>query len=187
MMQGVKKNMSVRPLVAVIVLVLLLLAVPDRAPAQQAMGPEVTSPADVKLREALQSLDTDSTTRYVEAFYDLNDDGHLEAIVYLIGDYWCGSGGCTMLVLSENGQSWKVVSTVKVTRLPIWVLDEKLNGWHSLAVQVSGGGIVKSYLSKLQFDGQSYPNNPTVPPAIQVTQPSGKVLIGSAASAKPLH
>lgn len=167
----------------VIVFIFLLVAVPRPAPARQAGGQEGVHES---LRKALQ-LDNDITSKYVEAFYDLNDDGHLEAIVYLIGSYWCGSGGCTMLVLSENGQSWKIISKVAATKLPIQVMDERLHEWHSLAVQVSGGGIVKSYVSKLQFDGQSYPSNPTVLPAIQVAQPCCKKLIDSIEGAKPLH
>jgi hypothetical protein len=51
------------------------------------------------LKSALQSFDSTQSTRYIAAFKDLNGDGNLEGIVYLVGGKWCGSGGCTTLIL----------------------------------------------------------------------------------------
>lgn len=49
-------------------------------------------------------------TRYALARIDLNGDGS-EAIVYLAGGQWCGSGGCTLLVLSPPGAARAFSST----------------------------------------------------------------------------
>jgi hypothetical protein len=55
-------------------------------------------------------LDVDKTTKYLAAFVDLNGDGVNEAIVYVIGRSWCGTGGCNMLILARDGNSWKEVT-----------------------------------------------------------------------------
>ncbi len=80
-----------------------------------------------------------NATLYFAAFVDLKDDGTREAIVYLMNDGWCGSGGCTTLVLAPTNSSYKIVSKITITRPPIRVLVTKSNGWHDIAVQVQGG------------------------------------------------
>jgi hypothetical protein len=102
----------------------------------------------------------DKTTQYFAAFVDLRDDGIQEVIVYLTNGGWCGSGGCTTLILVPNDSSYKVVTRIMVTRPPIRVLATKSHGWHDLAVRVQGGGDVRAYEAKLTFDGKSYPISP---------------------------
>ena len=88
--------------------------------------------------------DRDKTTRYLSASVDLNGDGMQEVIVYLIGGGWCGSGGCTTLILGPQDTSYKVITKMTVTRLPIRVLTTTSNGLHDLPVVVRGGGILKT-------------------------------------------
>lgn len=97
-------------------------------------------------------------TRYFAAFVDLRDDGMLEAIVYLMDGGWCGSGGCTTLVLAPQGSSFRVIKRLTITRLPIRVLNTKSDGWHDLAVRVQGGGTTSAYEAKLSFNGKTYPS-----------------------------
>lgn len=78
--------------------------------------------------------------RYSAAFVDLKDDGEREAIVYLADRDWCGSGGCTTLVLVPTGSGYKLINKITVTRLPIQMLNTKTHGWHDLSVAVGGGG-----------------------------------------------
>ncbi len=104
------------------------------------------------------------STEYLFSFFDLNEDGTREALVYLNGERWCGSGGCTTLVLATQ-PFYRIVTKITVTRLPISVLPAKSFGWHDLAVWVGGGGIGSPYKSRLCFDGRTYPGNPTVYPA----------------------
>lgn len=103
----------------------------------------------------------DKTTQYSYAFTDLDDDGVSEAIVYLIGQSWCGSGGCAVLVLKRNGSSYKVVTHMTIARPPIHVLPSKTKGWHDISVWVQGGGIQPGYAAVLSFNGKKYPGNPT--------------------------
>jgi hypothetical protein len=94
----------------------------------------------------------DTTTRYQDAFVDLNGDGIPEVIVFVTGEDWCGSGGCEILVLARKGSSYSVVTRMTVSRPPIRVLTTKSHGWHDISVWVQGGGYVRGYEAELQFD-----------------------------------
>lgn len=124
----------------------------------------------------------------MSAFVDLKDDGVQEVIVYFVSNKWCGSGGCTALILAPEGSSYKVVTKITVTRLPIRVLATKSNGWHDIAIPVHGGGIVHAYEANLSFDGEKYPSNPTVPPAKPlIGNVPGTVVISDATEGKSLY
>jgi len=128
------------------------------------------------------------TTKYFCTFVDLKDDGAQEAIVYLTDDGWCGSGGCTTLVLAPKGSSYELVTKITVTRLPIRVLATKSHGWHDIAVQVQGGGILHAYEAKLSFDGKTYPSNPSIPPAQRLGgRVAGEIAVPLTATGAPLY
>lgn len=132
-------------------------------------------------------LGGDRSTHYEAAFPQLTT-GPSDAIVYLSGNEWCGSGGCTTLVLAPDGQSWKIVTKITITRPPIRVLKGGTNGWRSIAVWVGGGGIRPGYEAELRFDGRTYPTNPSVPPARRLSEKAdGEVVIPSAEGARPLY
>jgi len=105
------------------------------------------------------------TTRYLPAFVDLDGDGKPEAIVYITGRWWCGSGGCVTLILHREGSSYRVVTRITISRPPIRVFAATSHGWRNISVWVAGGGILQGYQADLRFDGTTYPSNPTTPPA----------------------
>jgi hypothetical protein len=143
--------------------------------------------ATESLKKFLRTLDNDRTARYVLAFRDLNGDGIPEAIVYLTGG-WCGSGGCSTFILTPNGSSWRVVTNIRITRPPIYVLSDMSKGWHSMGVWVQGGGIQPGYEAELRFNGKTYPKNPSVSPALRLeTKPVGELVIPSVQDAKLLY
>ncbi|MFO6448440.1 hypothetical protein ACLBKU_15000 [Erythrobacter sp. NE805] len=131
---------------------------------------------------------SDAVARYVEgtlhfssyqrAEADLDGDGRAETFVYATDPAYCGSGGCTLVVLSPQGHGFRVVMRSTVTQLPIRLLETSTNGWRDVGVNVSGGGTTRPSIARLRFDGERYPGNPTVPPAAPLTRPSGTVLIG---------
>jgi hypothetical protein len=130
----------------------------------------------------------DKTTRYFSGFVDLNDDGTEEVVVYLVGDGWCGSSGCTTLIVAPRGSSYKVVTKITITRPPVRVLTTKSNGWHDIAAQVQGGGIIRAYEAKLSFDGRTYPRNPSTPPARRlVGKVAGEVVVPLTGDGTPLY
>lgn len=100
-------------------------------------------------------------------------------VVYLSGEGYCGSGGCTLLILKEQGNSFKLVNSVTISWPPIVALRTKSHGAPDLGVTVAGGGIMPSYVAALPFDGKKYAKNPTVGPAYKVTDKTGTVLIRS--------
>src|SRR5580700_5307584 len=52
--------------------------------------------------------DNREPTRYSAAFVDLKGEGKREVIVYVTGDFFCGSGGCTTLILTPKDSSYSV-------------------------------------------------------------------------------
>lgn len=93
---------------------------------------------------------------------DLNSDGRAERVIYVTDRRYCGSGGCTLVVLVRNGAGWRTVSRTTVVRAPIELLPTTRHGWRDLAVTVAGGGITAPRRVRLRFDGRRYPPNPTV-------------------------
>jgi hypothetical protein len=126
-------------------------------------------------------------TRYEAAFLDLSGHGTREAVVYLTGEEWCGSGGCTTLVLAPRGTSYEVIGYLTTTWLPIRVLARKSHGWHDVGVWAAGAGIVRPHEAVYSFNGRKYPNTPS--PRTGEERLPGEVAISANASeaGKPLY
>lgn len=116
-------------------------------------------------------------TSYKRADADLNGDGRPEAFVYITDPKYCGSGGCTLVVLSPHRRGFRVVLRASVTQLPIRLLPTSARGWRDIGVTVAGGGIPAPYLARLRFNGSRYPGNPTVPPAVPLAKKAGRIII----------
>lgn len=84
---------------------------------------------------------------------DLNNDGKKEVFVNFTSTYFCGTGGCNVLLLNDQ---LKLITEFTVTRTPIYVEDTLDNGWKVLMVQSEGKW------RKLSFENGSYPSNPSV-------------------------
>lgn len=124
--------------------------------------------------------------RYAAAAVDLDGDGRPEVVVRLMGQDWCGSGGCNTLVLTRRGETFRLVSSISITQLPITVPPEVSHGWHDLGVTVCGGGIQPCYEARLPFDGSRYPFNPAVPPATRLEGKPGRTIIPESARGRVL-
>ena len=85
-------------------------------------------------------------------------------LLYLVGGEYCGSGGCTLLVLHKTGDTFEQLGRLTVTQTPIRVLESQTRGRPDLAVGVRGGG-AGSHEALIPFDGRRYASNPTVAPA----------------------
>ena len=128
------------------------------------------NPADLSLKKFLQTyLDTskfsdDRSTRYSPALVDLDADSVAEAVVYVSGGGWCGSGGCLLLVLKSKGTSYEVVGRTAIERPPIRVLATKTNGWRDIGVWVVGGGVHPGHEAQLSFDVHPIRETRLLPP-----------------------
>lgn len=120
-------------------------------------------------------------TRYALAWVDLNGDGRNEAVVRIMGQGVCGSGGCNMYVLSPWGRRWSLVGRMTVTQLPIRVLNSRSRGWRDLGVRqhlCCENDRIVGYEAQLPFDGRIYPFNPSMPPSRRLRRAvPGRILI----------
>lgn len=84
---------------------------------------------------------------------DLNSDGRNEIFVRFITRYFCGSGGCTILLLTHD---LRKITTFTVMEPPIFAEKEIKNGYKTLRVFSEGEW------RELIFQKGSYPSNPSV-------------------------
>lgn len=129
-----------------------------------------------------ETLDAYMRERHrVESFrsrpVDLNDDAKPELVVYATDAGHCGSGGCTMFVLSRNTGQFDVLSKTTIVQLPVKRMESSTNGWRDLSVVISGGGILPARTVLLPHTGEGYATNPTMPPAIPFEGTGGEILI----------
>ena len=121
------------------------------------------------LKEDLQKglLDTMSR-RFLLQEADLNNDGKNELFVALTGPYFCGSGGCTFLLLDQKRI---LITAFTVSGYPVFVDNLITQGWHDLLVQSRGK------FHRLKFSGTKYPGNPSVAPVIDSLPSKGTLAI----------
>src|SRR6185295_15625277 len=96
-----------------LIIPLLLVNQPPLLKAQRSsMPPEESAKLRSFLRHYLHDSYKagDTTTHYFARFVDLTDGrGRRQAIVYFTDQHSCGTGGCTTLILSPVGSSYKVI------------------------------------------------------------------------------
>lgn len=124
---------------------------PTAAAAQQTLLHYV-SPFDATADASLWSF----------AWADLNGDGLKDAVAFSRDEDWCGSSGCTLLVLEavpkedqEELGPFHVAAEVAVVAGPVQLLASRHHGWADLSVVDEVGRTVR-----LAFDGESYPFSP---------------------------
>lgn len=115
-------------------------------------------------------------TRYAAGWADLNDDGRLEAFVYLMSGNYCGSGGCDLFIYTPEQNSFQQLARTSVTQPPVRALNSRTGGWRDIAVGVSGGG-ARAGTVVLRQQGGTYPANPTVEGVVLRRAPAGQVVI----------
>ncbi|MBY5951557.1 hypothetical protein OU792_17755 [Algoriphagus sp. NF] len=110
-------------------------------------------------KEDLEKGFLDSLSRQFKySQVDLNEDGNLEILVGLTGPYFCGSGGCTVLLLTSHGD---VITRFSVVKYPAYVDSETTNGWRNLIMYSGGENRV------VKFEGETYPSNPSTLPVFE--------------------
>lgn len=95
---------------------------------------------------------------------DLNNDGQEELFINFITPYFCGSGGCTLLLLDSN---WEKITRFTVTSTPIMIEPNKDKKWSILMVKDDG------VWKDLQYKNGKYPSNPSLLSKSKVDAPSG--------------
>jgi hypothetical protein len=114
------------------------------------------------------------------ALTDLNGDGRQDALVLLENPmYFCGTGGCTMLVFQGTPAGFQFVSSSSLIRGPVLASETSTHGWRDLIVEVAGGGIAPKQVA-MKFTGSKYPLNPSTLAPLPKDQPlkGTKVFLG---------
>lgn len=119
--------------------------------------------SDIDRALRLWARDKETPSRFKFAEVDLTGDSVAEVVALLTDPSYCGSGGCTLVVMHQTAGRLSVVSSSTVTREPICVAAETSYGWHTLIVSVGGGGLAFGR-RQLRFNGSRYPLNPAIQP-----------------------
>lgn len=99
----------------------------------------------------------ETSRKFIYSEYDLNGDSKKEIFVGLTGPYFCGSGGCSIYLLDNQGN---VITCFSVSEYSIAIDTKKTNGWNDLLIESNG----KFHVMK--FNGTKYPSNPSVQKSI---------------------
>jgi heat shock protein HslJ len=121
-------------------------------------------------RQAFDLAGAAGRGRYVYGRVDLNGDGRDEVFVYLLGSFFCGSGGCNLLLFTPARNGYTLVNEFTISRLPVIVSPRTTTGWHDVFRLESGGGAKASYV-RHAFDGRQYVERGRTP---AVQPPEGK-------------
>jgi len=131
-----------------------------QAPAEPSADPVragIESYLKTYLQSDLKALDEEDR-KYAYDTFDLNNDGKKEVFVALISPYFCGSGGCTMLILNPDFTLHSKMTVVN--DFPIHASSKSTKGWRDL--------IIKSRsVHLLKYNGKRYPANPSTQPKVK--------------------
>ncbi len=112
----------------------------------------------------LQEIDR----KYQYYAIDMNGDGKDEYFVNFLSPYFCGSGGCTMLLLDHEAN---VITKFTVMQTPVYVEQGEEGDWRDILVFSEGE------LKELKYNNGKYPSNPSVLPKAPYDAPSGHAAI----------
>jgi len=142
--------------------------------AQQTGGMPSDDALVLYLRKYLTNpkMGPDTTTRISPRSIRLRNGSSAAWLVYVTGYGWCGTGGCTLLVLEPDSSLFRVIGRTTIAQLPIRVFSTMTNGHPDIGVRVRGELRHPSYEAVLRFDGTSYPAYPSGP---QAARASGSV------------
>lgn len=145
-------------------LFLLLTTLPCRAQGVQADSapPGLDALGQAVLRYIRPFTADLDDTAWKASWADLNGDDVSDALVYVSGPDWCGSGGCTLLVFEAvTGPDADVLGAfhpaaeISLVHGSVLVSTERADGWCDLVVRDSDEA-----LRVLRFDGDTYPGSP---------------------------
>ena len=125
-------------------------------------------------REAVATGAALGPARYIHGGADLNGDGRSEVFVFLMGSHFCGTGGCNLLLFSQDQGGYALVKAFPVSRPPVIVAPTRTRGWNDLIRVESGGGAAPTYV-RHTFDGKTYVETDRTP--VGEVAPEGRRLL----------
>ena len=133
------------------------------APAPEPTPAASATKADAALEDAIRAVFPDyraaavdglPTARYLASRRDLNGDGADEVIVYLMGPFFCGTGGCNLLVFAQGETGYREIANAGTARPPVSIVKAGMNGYADLWYEQSGGGGPTEYVQLAFQDGR---------------------------------
>ncbi len=127
---------------------------------------------DIAVQDYLKSIRGPLFSHYDYTRSDLDGDGRREALVLFSGphNYWCDMNGCSLAVFKVDGDHFSVMSEMFPVRGPLYISENKTDGWKNLVIRVSGQSNADPKNVAMQFNGMTYPCNPIFEPGIQISQ-----------------
>ena len=125
--------------------------------AEKTMVKEVDEITAPKVLSALKKFnDLLKEDAYDAKLVALKEDGKCENPIVLLNGLsgYCGSGGCTLLVLDCTTDGYKVMGKTTVSNRPISLSSTSTKGYKDIKVRVKNEGIVA-----LKHDGKAYTSN----------------------------
>ncbi|SUX46067.1 hypothetical protein [Chryseobacterium indoltheticum] len=121
-----------------------------------------SSPEKIKtfiISDYLSKIDLNAITENDRRFQffqvDLNNDGQKETFVNFFTPYFCGTGGCSMVLLDKN---FKAITKFTVMQTPLYINTNTENGWKMIFVKDKDG------FKQLVYKNGKYPSNPSIVP-----------------------
>ena len=100
---------------------------------------------------------------------DLNSDRVNETIVRLLGKPFCGSDGCTFLIMDSTN---KQIAKFSALSNSIYVSSiNETNGWKDLMLEIDGK------FRNLKYENGTYPKNPSLIPSIDKYPNGGDIIV----------
>lgn len=119
------------------------------------------------LKDDLDIMD-DYSRQFQYFATDLNSDGNDEILIKFTGSWFCGSGGCTFVLVDRK---FDLITRFTVMEPPVWAENDPDNDWMLLLVR-SGGE-----LKELRYENGSYPSNPSVVKKAPYDAASGSAIV----------
>lgn len=163
-----------------------------QSPAVEIIGFPDDPQAVLDFVEALAaSSHASSPSRIVSRSIDGGPAHSRITMVHMSDPGWCGSGGCTLFVLAPDAGGMRDIGQMTLVHPPVIALDTQTNGMPDIVVRVRGDyypGDGEKFVA-LQFDGRTYPSNPTVPPARLISRVliDGEIVISEGDVALAFH
>lgn len=151
----------------------------------QPPDPVTTTAPDAELEAAIRATTPDyraditdapgdgGKARYSAAHADLNGDGNDEVFVLLMGPFFCGTGGCTLLLFSRGMDGYSLLANIPTSDPPVIVAETGPEGYADFWRMQAGGGAPAEYVLHRYRDGK-YVEASRTPAA---NRPAGEVVL----------
>ena len=114
---------------------------------------EVEDDLNPELHKWMESIAEEQNFTYMYQAFDLNGDGKDEYLCGLRGQFWCGTGGCSFVVVEEKKGGLSLLTRGGPTFSPHFISQETNKGYRSIVLDPTQGQTA---------EGEEYLNYPVL-------------------------